>query len=99
MQLFSDILGIDIRVAGSAQVPALACAIYAAHAAGVYPTMRAASDAMNNVSDKVYRPNPENTAVYDALYREYLTLHDYFGRGGNDVMKRLRAISAESLLK
>ncbi len=36
-------------------------------------------------------PIPANRAVYDVLYREYLRLHDYFGRGENDVMKTLRA--------
>ena len=33
-------------------------------------------------------------AAYDALYQEYIALHDYFGRGANDVMKRLRDLSA-----
>jgi L-ribulokinase len=37
-------------------------------------------------------PDEERAAVYDALYAEYLLLHDYFGRGGNDVLHRLRAI-------
>ena len=35
---------------------------------------------------------PENVKKYEALYQEFLTLHDYFGRGVNDVMKRLRRI-------
>jgi L-ribulokinase len=47
----------------------------------------------------VYKPDPENAAAYDALYSEYLLLHDYFGRGANDVMHRLkarrRAVAAE----
>ena len=34
---------------------------------------------------------PESVAAYDELYAEYLTLHDYFGRGANDVMHRLKA--------
>jgi L-ribulokinase len=34
--------------------------------------------------------------VYDRLYAEYATLHDYFGRGGNDVMHRLRAMRREA---
>jgi len=33
--------------------------------------------------------------VYNRIFREYQTLHDYFGRGGNDVMKRLKALQAE----
>ena len=40
-------------------------------------------------------PIPENAAVYDKLFAEYVTLHDYFGRGANDVMKRLKAIKKE----
>jgi hypothetical protein len=35
--------------------------------------------------------------VYDRLYSEYKTLYDYFGRGQNDVMKRLRALRREAL--
>ena len=34
--------------------------------------------------------------MYDRLYTEYKILHDYFGRGGNDAMKRLKAIAAEA---
>jgi len=41
---------------------------------------------------RTYRPDPAAAAVYDELYSEYLALHDYFGRGSNDVMKVLRAI-------
>lgn len=31
-------------------------------------------------------------AAYEPLYRKYLRLHDLVGRGGNDVMQRLKAI-------
>ena len=44
---------------------------------------------------KRYTPNPEAKAVYDRLFAEYVTLHDYFGRGENDVMKRLKELRAE----
>jgi len=47
---------------------------------------------MGGVKDVVYRPNDQNCAVYDQLYAEYAALHDYFGRGANDVMKRLKDI-------
>ena len=53
-----------------------------------------ASVAMNSVSNLVYHPNPESAAVYDKLFAEYKLLHDYFGRGGNDVMMRLRDIAS-----
>ena len=61
-----------------------------------YPTMAEAAAHMGVVTDKVYRPNPDNTAMYDRLYREYLLLHDTFGRGENDVMKRLRQYREEA---
>lgn len=50
---------------------------------------------MGKLKDTVYTPNPACTDIYDRLYMEYETLHDYFGRGGNDVMKRLKAIKKE----
>jgi hypothetical protein len=40
----------------------------------------------------VYTPDPASADVYDDLYAEYLALHDYFGRGTNEVMHRLRAL-------
>jgi hypothetical protein len=40
----------------------------------------------------VYTPDPASARVYDELYAEYVRLHDYFGRGPNEVMHRLRAL-------
>ena len=47
---------------------------------------------MTGLLEGGYRPNPAAQAVYDRLYAEYRLLHDYFGRGGNEVMRRLRAL-------
>ena len=44
-----------------------------------------------------YHPAADRKATYDALFAEYVKLHDYFGRGSNDVMKRLKTIKAEAL--
>ena len=41
---------------------------------------------------RVYEPDDANASVYDALFAEYRRLHDLFGRGENDVMKRLKGI-------
>jgi L-ribulokinase len=49
---------------------------------------------MARLKDVAYRPIAEHQATYDKLYAEYVTLYDYFGRGENDVMKRLKAIRA-----
>lgn len=91
-QIYADVTGRSMRLAGSSQSPALGSAIHAAVAAGVYPDIQAASDALGRLKDDVVNPIPENQAVYDALYQDYKLLYDTFGRGANDVMKRLRKI-------
>ena len=95
-QIYADVTGRTLRLAGSAQTPALGAAIFAALAAGAYPNMDAAAEAMGKLKDEVVTPVPANQAVYDALYADYKTLYDYFGRGANDVMKRLKAIRREA---
>lgn len=51
---------------------------------------------MAKVKPDPYQPNPQATAVYDRLYREYEKLHDYFGRGENDVMRLLKRLKLEA---
>jgi len=96
MQIYADVTGREFRVIGSTQGPALGSAMHAAVAAGAYPDIQAAAEKMGKLRDEVYRPIAEHVPVYDKLYAEYVTLHDYFGRGENDVMKRLRAIRNEA---
>ncbi|UWX97102.1 ribulokinase [Arthrobacter zhaoxinii] len=92
MQVYADVLDMPISVIGSDQGPALGSAIHAAVAAGAYPDVRAAAAAMGRVQQKAYLPDPARALTYTQLYEEYETLHDYFGRGGNDVMRRLKAL-------
>lgn len=92
MQIYADVTGREISMIDSGQGPALGSAIHAAVAAGEYPDIQAAAAKMGKLRPKTFKPIPENQAVYDQLYAEYVRLHDYFGRGENDVMKRLRAI-------
>lgn len=96
MQIYADVLGYEIKIAGSKYGPSLGSAILAAYAAGKYDTINAAADAMGSVSDVVYRPIPRNAAIYNDLYREYMRLHDYFGRE-NNVMKVLRGIRSRNI--
>ncbi len=97
MQMYADVLNRPISTIASAQGPALGSAIHAAVAAGAYPDVRTAAAAMGAVNRAAYRPNEANAQVYDRLYAEYVALHDYFGRGGNEVMRRLRALRREVL--
>nr|WP_296068776.1 ribulokinase [uncultured Actinoplanes sp.] len=92
MQIYADVLNMPLSVIGSDQGPALGSAIHAAAAAGAYPDVRTAAAAMGRVERDVYRPDPASAEIYDQLYAEYSTLHDYFGRGGNKVMRTLRAV-------
>jgi L-ribulokinase len=95
MQLYSDVTRLPLSTIASDQGPALGSAIHAAVAAGVHPTIRDAAEAMGRSNQGVYQPNLERAARYDALFAEYQLLHDYFGRGANDVMKRLKQIKRE----
>lgn len=94
MQIYADVLNMPVRVAASSQCGALGSAIFASVAAGAYSDVPTAARAMGHTREDAYRPIPRNAAAYDALYKEYLALHDYFGRGGNDVMKRLKRLRA-----
>jgi L-ribulokinase len=97
MQIYADVLRRPLSVIGSDQGPALGAAIHAAVAAGAYPNVPVASSAMGRVNRDLYRPDAARADVYDQLYAEYVRLHDYFGRGANEVMYRLRAIRDRAL--
>jgi len=99
MQIYADIIKEPIKIGGTSQGPALGSAIFGAVAtggeAGGYDDVFAAGSVMGKLRDVVYTPIDENAKVYDGLYKEYSILHDYFGRGTNDVMKRLKNIKIE----
>jgi L-ribulokinase len=101
MQIYADVTGREIKVASTDQSGAFGSAMFAAVAAGKkaggYDTIFEATKKMASLKDVVYKPNPARKAVYDQLYAEYLKLHDHFGRGANDVMKRLKALKQQVL--
>jgi L-ribulokinase len=92
MQIYADVTRRPLSLISSEQGPALGSAIHAAVAAGCYPDVPAAATAMGGRRQAAVVPDPASADVYDRLYAEYLRLHDYFGRGQNEVMHRLRAI-------
>lgn len=100
MQIYADVIRMPIHIAGSLQSPALGSAIFGVVAAGKarggYDSVFDAAERMGKLLNVVYTPIAQNADRYDRLYAEYSTLHDYFGRGGNDIMKRLKAIKKES---
>ncbi len=92
MQIYADVTRRPLGLAGSTQGPALGAAIHAAVAADCYPDVAAAAEVMGRVTRDQYVPDEARAKVYDELFAEYRTLHDYFGRGGNDALLRLRAV-------
>ena len=51
---------------------------------------------MAHLSEQSYTPRDDFREPYDRLYAEYLRLHDLFGRGGDDVMRRLKRLQFEA---
>ncbi|WP_194924265.1 ribulokinase [Catenulispora pinisilvae] len=91
MQLYADILRRPVSVAVSDQAPALGSAIHAAVAAGAYPDVPTAAEAMGACESAAYVPDPARADAYDALFAEYRALHDAFGAAGG-ALHRLRKI-------
>ncbi len=100
IQIYADIMGCPIAVPKVKQACALGSAIYGAVAAGRerggYDTLEEAIENMACKEAEHYLPDKKNHEIYEKLFEEYRILHDYFGRGDNDVLKRLMAVK-ESL--
>jgi L-ribulokinase len=99
MQIYSDVTRLPLSLITSEQGPALGSAIHAAVAAGAYPDVREAAARMGHAERAAYTPNETDAAVYDELFAEYRRLHDYFGRGGNGVMRRLRCTQRRAVAR
>jgi L-ribulokinase len=100
MQIYADVTGLPIKLSASKQTPALGSAMFGAVAAGKslggFDSIYDAAQKMAHIKEEEYLPIPENQMVYEKLYSEYIILHDYFGRGANNVMKRLKIIKADA---
>ena len=83
MQIYADVIGQPMLLAGSPQTPALGAAVSAAVTAGAdaggYASWDGAQRRMTSMADRRFGPHPEARAVYDELYAIYRELHDAFG--------------------
>ena len=99
MQIYADVTGRPIRLARSGQACALGAAIFGAVAAGSagggYDDLEEAVARMGGVKEQCYEPDPAAHECYTELYQEWSRLHDYFGRGENNVLKRLRQMRCQ----
>lgn len=96
MQIYADVMNMPVHIVDSTQGGALGSAIMASVCAGTqaggYDTFEEAIAAMAAPVQKIVYPVAENVPVYETLYQQYAHLHDYFGRGENQVMKVLHQL-------
>ncbi|UCG94809.1 MAG: ribulokinase [Candidatus Aerophobus sp.] len=99
MQIYADVTNRTIKVAVSSQAPAFGSAMFGAVAArpknGGYDSITEAAKRMAHLRRQCFVPQKENHQRYEKIYREYERLHDYFGRGENNVMKWLKKIKKQ----
>lgn len=99
LQIYADVTRLPLSTIASQEGPALGAAIHAAVAAGAHRDVPAAAAAMGRSRAGVCTPDPDRAQAYDALYAEYVALHDYFGRGTNEVMHRLRNLRRRAVAR
>jgi L-ribulokinase len=109
MQIYADVIGQPMLIAGSPQTPALGAALSAAvtagAAAGGYDSWEEAQDRMTTLKEKRFSPAPHARGVYDELFGLYGELHDAFGGVAADtsnlgtLMKRLLALKERSITR
>ena len=96
VQTYANICNREIRLCTSSQASAMGAAILGIAAAKAevsgYASIHEIASKLGSKEDKVYVPNKENVAMYNKLYEEYKILHNYFGKGQNDVMRLLNKI-------
>lgn len=100
VQVYADICNREIKISGSTNASAKGAAILGIAAAGEevsgYKDANEAAEKLGKVNEELYIPDSYNVEVYNRLYDEYKELHKYFGKGFNDVMKRLNTIRENS---
>lgn len=74
MQILADVTGREIQVTAGDQSPAIGAAIFAATAAGLYPDVFSAQEALSAGIERVHKPDPGRKAIYDVLYQKYQRL-------------------------
>lgn len=99
MQTFADVIGMPVHVTATKEATAMGAAMFGAVAAGSknggYDTIAQAGEKMGGGIKETYEPIKKNKEIYEKIYAEYKILHEYFGTGQNNVMKRLKQIKVQ----
>ncbi|GMV83835.1 MAG: ribulokinase [Planctomycetota bacterium] len=95
LQMLADVTGREIEVARSSQACGVGASILGAIAAGPdgggHADFASAARAMGGVRARRYRPSKDAAKIYTELFAGYTELSDHFGRGGSELMGRLKA--------
>lgn len=87
MQVSADAMNRPIAVVESAECCARGAGIFAAVAAGVYPSTAEAQEKMASPILHEYQPDPEAAAAYDKIYRDYKRLGVFSEERANEAAK------------
>lgn len=97
MQVFTDVLGKEIKVTSIEQTTAYGAAIYGMVAAGRenggFSSPTEATESLCKGVNRIFKPNMNNHKVYMELYDIYIKLHDFFGKNQTKIIESLRLIS------
>ncbi len=74
MQVMADVMNMPIRIHKSEQTCALGAAMFAATAAGIYPTVEEAMKTMGQGFDQEYKPNASASKIYEKRFQKYKAL-------------------------
>src|SRR5688500_17390139 len=96
MQMMADVIDMPIRIHKSEQTCALGAAMFAATAAGLYPKVEDAMNAMGQGFDAEYHPNPDNASIYKKRYEQYKQLGSFIEQ---QTHQREEAIRSEASLE
>jgi L-ribulokinase len=100
MQIYADVSGREISVAGTEQATGLGAAMLGATAAGPslggYASLAEASARMAGPARGVFHPQPQESATYQRLYGEYIRLVDVFGRSDSSPLRLVGELRRQS---
>ncbi len=80
MQTMANVMNMPIRIHSSEQTCAAGAAMFAATAAGLYPTVEDAMKAMGQGFDKEFKPNRKQVGIYKKRYKRYKKLGAFASR-------------------
>lgn len=81
MQIYSDVTGKEIFLSDTPYGCAYGSAVLGATHYEKYGSLPIASEKMKKIKPFTYKPNPENTEIYQKLYKKYVSLSEYFAKG------------------